>query len=146
MPSLLQQLRQLLEAPASAAPAAATTTAGGSSLRAAAALALGTASLPFAPATGSNGDESMASLAQQQQGLCALPDAAGVAAATASLLEDKDPKVCLWYLLILNVSRPAFLVSWVLPAEQARMLRWPCSPSYNSCSYLNQCHPPALLL
>ncbi|PRW21127.1 proteasome-associated ECM29-like protein isoform X1 [Chlorella sorokiniana] len=90
VPSLLQQLRLLLEAPASAAPAAATTTAGGSSLRAAAALALGIASLPFAPVGNSSGSAAAEPQQQLQRG---LPDAAGVAAATASLLEDKDPKV-----------------------------------------------------
>lgn len=100
VPSLLEQLRLLLEAPASAAPAAATTTAGTSSLRAAAALALGIASLPFAPtaAASSSADGvaegSTPALEQQQrQQLRALPDAAGAAKATASLLEDKDPKV-----------------------------------------------------
>jgi proteasome component ECM29 len=80
--SLLQQLRQLLDAPAGAA-ASGTATAGSGSLRAAAALALGHASLPLAAA--GSGDSKMM--------LQALPDAAGAAAKAATLLEDKDPKV-----------------------------------------------------
>ena len=85
--SLLQQLRQLLQAPAAAAPAAASTTAGTSGLRAGAALALALAGLPLAAAGTSEGTEPARLL------LPALPDAAGAAAETATLLADKDPKI-----------------------------------------------------
>jgi hypothetical protein len=90
LPLLLKQLRLLLTSPASAAPAVASTTAGTSSLRAAAALALGHAGLPLAAA----GAGQRSGAAEQTQCLLeALPDAAGIAADTASLLSDKDPKV-----------------------------------------------------
>lgn len=91
--SLLSQLRLLLDAPATAAPAAATTTSGGSSLRAGAALALGVASLPLAPPPRDGSRAAGGASGQPQLVLAALPDASGVVAATAVLLEDKDPKV-----------------------------------------------------
>lgn len=80
--SLLQQLRVLLDAPAATAGTA-TATAGASSLRASAAHALGVACLPLA--AGSSGEAKPV--------LAALPDAPGIVAATAGLLQDKDPKV-----------------------------------------------------